>query len=387
MSKPELGHMNRLFMELRSAGINPFKVPKDKQSLLKQYNDYRMGTIAQTGKDPYPDYKHFEIVLGKKVADEMRKKNPTPRQDDGEEDISSEVPPPPPSKAMQSAKQKMQAPSAQTSPPKDSTKPSVNSYGHNIAGPYKGEYQPGNVPQNRFQKPGMAKPTSDAALAQGMAGNQAPPLPQNFGGKKPMVQNPKAPGNAPPVPVSDDQMQQTFGDLNQKMGQIQQQSNQKKPNAPAQSKVADASLNQMNPQAVKASPIKQVGNQPAAMNLPDKENAEPVQLPKMSDFFGMPPQPATDDELAALPLPPEDQKTADLQQLMKDPRKWDEFKNKHPAPKKAKAGLSLSDAMPEIPVQDNGKELQAGSVEQPAFGPPPSSTPNKKRVSSKKRSK
>lgn len=73
MSKPEQGKMQKMFMDLVSAGIDPFEVPKEKQEMLRQYHNYRMAEIADTGTDPFPDYEHFEKVLGPDVANKIRK--------------------------------------------------------------------------------------------------------------------------------------------------------------------------------------------------------------------------------------------------------------------------------------------------------------------------
>lgn len=73
MSKPEQGKMQKMFMDLVSAGIDPFEVPKDKQEMLRQYHNFRMAEIADKGKDPFQNYEHFEKVLGPEIADRIRK--------------------------------------------------------------------------------------------------------------------------------------------------------------------------------------------------------------------------------------------------------------------------------------------------------------------------
>lgn len=117
MSKPEQGKLQKMFFDLLSAGIDPFEVPKDKQEMLRQYHNFRMAEIADAGNDPFPNYEHFEKVLGPQVAEKMRQndkgyqanqQNKGAQQDSGDEEEmdGEDMPPQAPQQAAIPPKQK-----------------------------------------------------------------------------------------------------------------------------------------------------------------------------------------------------------------------------------------------------------------------------------------
>lgn len=65
LSKADHGRITKQFMNLKSAGLNPFKVPQDKVAAVLAQHEYRTAQIFQTGEDPYPNNEHLEQILGK----------------------------------------------------------------------------------------------------------------------------------------------------------------------------------------------------------------------------------------------------------------------------------------------------------------------------------
>lgn len=66
-------HLERVFMELVSNGINPFKIDRDKIGKLQSYSEFRNRQIAETGIDPFPNNEHFIKVLGREKAAQLGK--------------------------------------------------------------------------------------------------------------------------------------------------------------------------------------------------------------------------------------------------------------------------------------------------------------------------
>lgn len=382
LGKTKRNHMNQLFMELRSAGIDPFAVPKDKQALLAHYAMHRNSQIAATGQDPFPDFEHFEKVLGKKVADDIRKKSQ-----------AGQTQPAAPAAPVDNAQQISPALMAYVNKARNfAKKQGVNPQMMDKWLADKLE-KIKNVPDlteddkdfiNRLILKGGGQPTN--AFGGGNF-NQPPPAPAT-----PPPAPPKPPQQGPAqVNPHQNNNQVAPIPLTQKKGQLPVP-----PPMPPQQQAQKASVAQMKPQAaqaqqaVRATPIKAIGNPPPPMDLPKQEIGEPVQLqPKLADFFGGQTEPMDPKQLPV----PHSQKELDLQDLMKNPGKWAEFKKKHPKSpqeERKQKELSLKSLLPTPPpMEDMGDEVQVGNVDQPAFQPPPADakpTPApKKKVSARKK--
>lgn len=425
MGKSEKNHMNRAFLDLRSAGINPFKVPKDKQALLMRYAMNRMEQIAATGEDPYPNFEHFEKVLGKKFADEMRKNAGTldQEQDDDEKEgidaneYGSEEGPNIPefteklplSPELKNFVKQLNAFAEKQGVRKDKRDeyfsfqlqkilPNLPEHERMIVQHWISQFGPKKAPVNHIGGGLQNFSAQQSQSAPQSQQNPVNPSQANTGAQTQPVPLVNKKGQLPGLPTG----------ANTGMGTQPVPLVNKKPFTPSKEAPhvppsqwdtlpqikgkGDSGTPPAN--ALKPSPIRAVGKPLPSLEMPAQQIGEPVQLPKMADFFGGDVKPASEEELAQLPVPP-DEKSHLLQQASKDPggKAWKELQKKYPSsPKKAPKELKLADAMPQpgqIPVQDMGDKVEAGSVDQPAFGPPPTdkdeSKPARKRVSAKKK--
>lgn len=71
----ERNQANKLFLDLRMKGINPFRMSPEQVGELYSLSQVREQAMKTGQGDPFPNFEHFEKVLGKAAADDLRKKS------------------------------------------------------------------------------------------------------------------------------------------------------------------------------------------------------------------------------------------------------------------------------------------------------------------------
>jgi hypothetical protein len=377
----EWSALNKAFLEIRSAGANPFTMSPEQVDKMVRYERLRNSNIEKGIPDAYMGtFQHYDYIFGKKKADEMRK-NLADKYGVPVEKLRNVFLGDPPEEAS-TEKPSTLAPQVQSITPTPTpvnaepvTKPSAPS-GMN----------PNNFAQELGKKPVQGKPAAsnkpsniDPETGRDMSGMKI--------GKPPAARNQVAPEPTQAGSTYNQMLSliddKDFGFTKEEQLQMKNtldkegpeaffqkfmssaQASQSRPkvqpidrNAPPRNPVPVGAPSQPKPPAPKNSVVPKPANPPNPGFAPKEPEPIPLTNRKV---------PAAPEQL---PLPPQQTQVKAAKPQTQEPKAFtppmnDFFDDKLPVPQ---APETVPANFGKMPAKDTGKEIQVGSFENPGFG-------------------